>query len=132
MGVNIKSIQKQRKYSEDFKREIVSIFESGKSSVLQLTKLYGVPKQCIYNWIYRYSTFNEPGFRVVELKSSHMDKLKELQDKVKALEQMVGQKQIQIEFLEKMIDIAKTDFNIDIKKNFSTPRSTGSVKTGKK
>jgi hypothetical protein len=44
----------------------------------------------------------------------------------------VGQKQIQVDYLEKMIDLAKTDLNIDIKKNYNTPQSVGSGKTSKK
>jgi predicted component of type VI protein secretion system len=55
-----------------------------------------------------------------------MSKLKELEQKVKELERMVGQKQIKIDYLEKMIDIAKDELNIDIKKKFNTPQSTGS------
>ena len=126
MKANLKNIRKNRRYSEDFKREIVSIFESGKLSVPQLEKLYGINNVTIYNWIYKFSTFNEKGFRVIEMKESSIDKLKQLEQKVKELEQIVGQKQIKIDYLEKMIDIAKDDLNIDIKKNYNTPQSTGS------
>ena len=78
MKANIKNVRKNRHYSEDFKREIVSVFESGKLSVLQLEKLYGISNSLIYNWIYKFSTFNEKGFRVVEMKESNIDKLKHL------------------------------------------------------
>ena len=132
MKANIKNVRKNRHYSEDFKREIVSVFESGKLSVLQLKKLYGISNSLIYNWIYKFSTFNEKGFRVVEMKESNIDKLKHLEQKIKELEQIVGQKQIKIDYLEKMIDIAKEDLNIDIKKNYNTPQSTGSEGIKKK
>lgn len=132
MKANLKNVRKVRHYSEDFKREIVSVFESGKLSVLQLEKLYGISNSLIYNWIYKFSTFNEKGFRVVEMKESNIDKLKQLEQKVKELEQIVGQKQIKIDYLEKMIDIAKEDLNIDIKKNYNTPQSTGSEGIKKK
>ena len=132
MKANIKNVRKNRHYSEDFKREIVSVFESGKLSVLQLEKLYGISNSLIYNWIYKFSTFNEKGFRVVEIKESNIDKLKHLEQKIKELEQIVGQKQIKIDYLEKMIDIAKEDLNIDIKKNYNTPQSTGSEGIKKK
>jgi hypothetical protein len=36
-----------------------------------------------------------------------------------------------IDYLEKMIEIAKDELNIDIKKNSDTPQSTGSSKTKK-
>lgn len=132
MKANIKNVRKNRHYSEDFKREIVSVFESGKLSVLQLEKLYGISNSLIYNWIYKFSTFNEKGFRVVEMKESNIDKLKHLEQKIKELEQIVGQKQIKIDYLEKMIDIAQEDLNIDIKKNYNTPQSTGSEGIKKK
>ena len=60
------------------------------------------------------------------MKQSTSKKLKELTEKVKELERVVGQKQIHIDFLEKMIDIAKEEYKIDIKKRYSTPRSSGS------
>ncbi|KUO68644.1 MAG: transposase [Lutibacter sp. BRH_c52] len=126
MKTNLKQLLKQRRYSEEFKKEIVALFEQGKYSVLQIEKLYGVGNVTIYRWIYKFSTFNEKGFRVIEMKSSSLSKLKELEQKVKDLERAVGQKQIKIDYLEKMIDIAKEELDIDIKKNFSTPQSTGS------
>jgi transposase len=44
----------------------------------------------------------------------------------------VGQKQIMIDYLEKMIDLAKETYSIDIKKNSNTPPSGGSKPTGKR
>lgn len=133
MGVNVKLINKSRRYSPEFKKQLVSFFERGKYSVRQLGRLYGVSINTIYRWVYKYSTFNEPGIRVVELKKSDMDKVRVLEKRVKELEQMLGQKQIKIEYLEKMIDLAKTELDIDIKKNYSTPQSNTSAnkkKTG--
>ena len=131
MKANLKQINKSRNYSEDFKKELVALYEDGKYSVLQLEKLYGVANPTIYNWIYKFSNFNEKGIRIIEMKMSSTKKLKELEEKIKNLERAVGQKQIKIDYLEKMIDIAKDELNIDIKKNSDTPQSTG-CKTTKK
>jgi transposase len=132
MKANLKEIRKRRVYSEEFKKEIVNFYESGKYSVLQIERLYGVNNGSIYKWIYKFSTFNEKGVRVVEMKDSNIDRVKQLEIKIKELEQAVGQKQIKIDYLEKMIDIAKDEFSIDIKKNFNTLQSVGSLKTRKK
>lgn len=131
MKSNLRHLRKSRKYSEEFKKEIVALFENGKFSVLQLEKLYGVGNPTIYKWIYKFSTFNEKGIRIVEMKESSVTKLSELEKKVRELEQIVGQKQIKIDYLEKMIDIAKDELNVDIKKNFNTSQSTGSAPTKK-
>ena len=98
----------------------------------QLEKLYGIANGIIYSWIYKYSNFNEKGCRIVEMKDSNTAKLKELTNKVKQLEKMVGQKQMAIEYLEKMIELAKTELNIDIKKNYSLRQSNGSKPIKKK
>ena len=65
----------------------------------------------------------------MEMKKSSTSKLREMERRIKDLEQMVGQKQIKIEYYEKMLELAKEQFNIDLKKNFDTPQSGGSKNT---
>lgn len=132
MKANVKLISKQRKYSEEFKKSIVNDFESGKFSILQLERLHNISNVSLYSWIYKYSRSNERGQRIVEMKDSSTQKLKALEQRIKELEQTVGKKQIQIDYLEKMIDIAKDELNIDIKKNSNTPQSSGSARTKRK
>ncbi len=132
MRANLKQLRKFRKYSLDFKKSVVTSFEKGEFSVVQLEKLYGVTNRTIYSWIYKYSDFNEKGCRIVEMKDSKQEIFKALTLKVKELEQMVGQKQMAIEYLEKMIELAKTELDIDIKKNFSSQQSIGLNQTKKK
>ena len=124
MKANIKKIRKYRKYSIEFKQQLVNEFESGKQSVQELERLYGVSNVSIYKWIYKYSTFSKKGYRVVEHKQSSTSKVKELEKRIKELEAIVGRKQIKIDFLETMIDVAKDELDIDIRKKFSTPQSS--------
>ena len=132
MQTNIIKIRKLRKYSIEFKKSVVTMFESGEYSALQIEKLYGVRNAQVYDWIYKYSTFNEKSVRIVEMKDSNQNKVKELQNRLKELEQIVGQKQITIDYLEKMIEVAKEEYDIDIKKNYSLQQSSGSKTTKKK
>jgi transposase len=126
-----KRINSRREFSEEFKRKIVDDFEKGVLSVPQMERYYGISNRSIYKWIYKYSTYNEKNIRIVEMKDSQTHKLKALEEKVKELERAVGQKQIKIDYLEKMIDLAKETYSIDIKKNSNTPPSGGSNPTGK-
>jgi len=125
----VKLVRKHRVFTAEFKREIVKLFETGKYSVPQLSALYAIAANSIYDWIYKLSTFNQKGSRIVEMKQSSSSKLKALQEQVKQLERLLGQKQIKIDFLEEMIAVAKDELNIDIKKKSSTPPSSGSAKT---
>jgi transposase-like protein len=129
MKTKLTRIKKNRRYSEEFKRQIVKEFESGRYSVPGLEKIYGICNVSIYSWIYKYSSYNEKGYRIMEMKKSSTSKLREMEQRIKDLEQVVGQKQIKIEYYEKMLELAKEQFDMDLKKNFDTPQSGGSKNT---
>jgi len=132
MKTNLRKISKQRVYSDDFKKKLVFDFEEGRYSVLELVALHKVSESTIYRWIYKFSTFNKQGFRVVEEGQSSTKRVKDLEKRIKELEAVVGRKQIMIDYLETMMEVAKDELDIDIKKNFSTPQSAGSGKNEKK
>src|ERR671912_66604 len=102
-----KQIQPKRLFSEEFKKSVVNEFEGGKFTVKELSALYNVTAASIYLWIYRYSVYPKKAVKIVEMADSASQKLKELQKKIAELERVVGQKQLNIDFLEKMIELAK-------------------------
>jgi transposase len=119
-------LKSKRIFSEEFKRSLVRDYESGKFSVLQLSQLHCIVSTVLYRWIYRYSVYQKKNIRVVEMTDSSTKKLKDLQKRIAEL-RIVGQKQLNIEYLEKMIELAKEEMDIDIKKNFDTLHSSGST-----
>lgn len=122
-------MKSRRKFSEDFKRQVVKEFEEGFLSAPQLSRLYGVCDQQVYDWIYKFSIFNQRGNRIVEKKDSHTIRFKEMEARIAELERSVGQKQVRIDYLEKMISLADAQLGTDIKKNSDTPPSAGSGRT---
>lgn len=129
---NGKRIRKRRSYSKDFKKFIVSEYESGKFSVLELSRLHDITFQCIYNWIYKYSLFNKQNTVVVEMKQSSLNKLKAYEKRIKELEQVLGQKQLKIDYLEKIIELSDEHYKTDVKKSFKQQLWNGSEKTAKR
>lgn len=125
-------INVRRLFTEDFKKRCVQEYERGEFTVKELGKLYQIKEVVIYRWIYRYSTYNKRKIKVVEMAESSGKKLKDLHKRIEELERIVGQKQLNIDFLEKMIELAKDQYGIDIKKNSGTPPSTGSGTTSNK
>ena len=124
-----KRVKAVKRYSEDFKLKIVHEYEKGIHSIGDLVKIYEIASPIIYRWIYKYSTYNKKSVLVVEMKDSQSSKIKALEQRIKDLERAVGQKQMNIDFLEKLIELAKEEYNIDIKKNSNTPPSGGSSNT---
>lgn len=122
MKRNLKLIQKRRKFAESYKKKLVKDFESGRYSVRQLSKLHNIAEPTIYNWIYKYSQMQDKSVRVVEIDESSSEKLKKLTKELADLERRLGQKQIQLDYLEELINVAESTHGISIKKNCDTKR----------
>jgi len=111
-------------YSDEFRRARVKEFETGELTVNQICKMFGIKSTAtVYNWIYKYSIYNKKGVKIVEMKESSTDKVKQLQKKVAELERLLGQKQIKLDYFETMAELAKEKYDIDLKKNSNTPQS---------
>jgi hypothetical protein len=86
----------------------------------------------VYNWLDKYSQFHKKGAKmIVELKSE-VYRSKELEKQVKDLEAALGRKQLEVEFLNKLIELASDDLGVDIKKKHYTQPSTGSASNRRK
>jgi len=120
-----------RSFSEEFKRGRVKEYEKGSLTVLEICELYNVGTTNVYRWIRKYSSYPRRQIRIVEMADSSTKKIKELHDRIKELERAVGQKQLNIDYLEKMIDLAKSELGVDVKKKFDTSQSIGSKKSPK-
>lgn len=120
----------QRYFSDDFKRKKVRELERNIATIAEISRIYSVSRTSVYRWIYKYSAMaKKQEKQVVEAKSDTL-KIKALQDRIKELERMVGQKQLLIEFKDKMIEIAETTYGVDIKKKVGSKLSSGTTLTG--
>lgn len=104
-----------RRFSHTFKLSKVREVEQGKTTVSQLCKAYEVTDSAVYKWLEKYGQMKKPERTIVESKSD-TGKIVALQKRVAELERMLGQKQIEIEFKDKMIDLAEEAYGVDIKK----------------
>lgn len=120
-----------RYFSESFKKKIVRDIERNRIIPLEVSREYEVSRAAVYKWIYKYSSMKKKGIRQVVEPLSDARKIKELREQVKELERMLGQKQIQLEFKDKMIEIAEEMYGVDIKKKLGSGPSAGSGSTGK-
>lgn len=126
-----RSNRTNRYFSEDFKVKKVREIEQNISSVSEIAREYSVSTKAVYKWLYKYSSMRKKGIRQVVEAKSDTRKIQQLKDELKEMERTIGQKQIMIEFLEKMIELTEAEYGIDIKKKFSSKPSNGSGRTGK-
>lgn len=127
-----KSPQRVNRYfSESFKRKKVREIEKNVSTVLEVSREYEVSTTAVYKWLDKYSHNRKRGVKQVVELMSDTRKIQDLKARIRELEQMVGQKQFEIEFKNKMIDIAEEMYDIDIKKKLGSQPLPGSGSTGK-
>ncbi len=110
----------RRQFSEEFKKGCVRDYERGIVTARELSRSYHVSVSSVYKWINKYSYFESNNLVVVELKHSKSYMEKELKKRIKELEALLGQKQVKIEYLEKIIEVADRDMDIDLKKYIGT------------
>jgi transposase len=111
-----------RRFSEAFKREKVKEIEEKTITVLQLSRIYDVTPTAIYKWIRKFSKYKEKREKVVIEKESESYKTYQLQKKVAELERLLGQKEIEISYLNKVIESGDELLGEDLKKKYD-PKS---------
>jgi transposase-like protein len=123
--------RQNRYFSDDIKKKIVRDLERNYNSVSDVCKTYQVSRTSVYRWIFKYSSMAKKEHRqVIEPKSDTL-RIKMLEERIKELERMVGQKQLLLEFKDKMIEIAEATYGVDIKKKVGSKLSSGTTSTEK-
>jgi transposase-like protein len=123
-------IGRTRHFSEEFKKAKVRELVDRQITVSELSRLYGVTRTAVYKWLYKYSPNHEKkSILVVEMESESY-KTKRLLEKVAELERVIGQKQLELDMLNKLLEIGSEELGFDLKKNFSTKLSNGTGSTG--
>lgn len=112
------STNRQRTFSEAFKKEKVSDIKKGQISIRDLCALYQISRTSVYKWLHLYGEV-EVGTRTVVQMESEAYKTKALLQRIAELERVVGQKQLEIDYLNCCLLVASEEFGCDIKKKYA-------------
>lgn len=121
--------RRNRRFSETFKRSKVKEIELGFSTPTEISRQYQVTRANVHRWIRKFGSMSDKKCKLIIESESDTRQLLALKKKVAELEQIIGQKQILIDFKDKMIELAEEEYGVDIKKKYSTLQSSGSGKT---
>ena len=121
--------RRRRRFSESFKRKKVQEIESGQTKISEICRVYQIRRPNVERWRRKYGSMQQKKERLIVETESDTLKVMELQKRVAELERIIGQKQIEIDFKDKMIDLAEEVYHVDIKKKFCTRPSNGSETT---
>lgn len=118
-------IKQRRSFSEEFKKAKVKELVEKRITIRELGKMYEVSREAIYKWLYKYSSHHKQKTTLVVQMESEEQKTKYFMQRVAELERVVGQKQLEVDFLNKLLEIAGSELGFDLKKNFSVRVSNG-------
>lgn len=120
------SLQQLRVFSEQVKKQIVRDIEAGKCTVKQASKEVLASEQSVYNWIGQYSRYLHNNKKLVVEDKSEAYRTKDLEKRILELEAALGRKQMEIDLLSKVIDLADKEYDTDLKKSLLKKVSNGS------
>ena len=123
-------VRKSRYFSEDFKRKKVGELAKRQTRLCDICREYEVSATAVYKWINKYSLMKKKGIKMVVEAESDTTRIKALRDHIAELEQLLGRKQFEVDFLKKQLELAGDQYGIDLKKKLSGPPFSGSGKTG--
>lgn len=122
------SIRQPRIFSEEFKKTKVKELISKKIGISQLCRYHQVSRQSVYNWLYKYSEKHNPGVTLVVQMESEAQKSIYYMQRVADLERIIGQKQLEVDYLNKLLELGSNEMGFDLKKSFSAKLSNGTEK----
>lgn len=122
-------IRQQRIFSEELKKKIVKDLVAGRVRMREGIAEHQVNRNSVYNWLYKYSPQHQRKANLVVQMQSEEMKTHELRQRIAELERIIGQKQLEIDVLNKVLEVGSEELGVDLKKNFSAPPSNGSGAT---
>ncbi len=113
-----------KRYSIAFQQKVVCEIESGELRIGDARRLYDITgSETIQKWIRKFGK-NHLLNKVVRIEmKDEKDRIKELEKKVRQLESALANEHIKNVVLESLVEIAKDDFGIDLKKKYGQKRS---------
>jgi transposase-like protein len=124
-----KSLLQRRMFSEEIKKQVVKDVEAGKCSINEACNELGINNSTVYKWLNKYSRYLQRNKILVVENKSEAYRTKELEKRLLDLEATIGRKQMEIDFLSKIIELAGNELKMDLKKSFFTKASDGSSTT---
>lgn len=121
--------EKRQKHSWLLKRQAIIAYRTGRYSHAELAELFGVTAKIVGHWIYRYGSHvgtGEDGIFSVMTDEERKD-FEELKRQNESLKQQLDYAQMKAQAMEIIVDLAKSEYGIDLRKN-SGARQPASLK----
>jgi transposase-like protein len=107
-------MKKVKRYSDDFKKEVIKEFKGGKISKSELRRKYGIGGgSTILQWMRKFEGSVPKDLYMPKEKEKTLDQLKL---EIEQLKHQLEYEKLKSKVFDKMIDIAEEEFQIPIRK----------------
>ena len=123
------SRDKSVRYSEAFKRQVVSDINQGLYSVLGAMRRYQIGgNMTVYKWLAKYNTAPKMSCGGSKMKKNGQSPGTDFHTRIRQLEQVISDLSIENKLLKTTIEIADETYHLDLKKNFAKASLIGHEK----
>lgn len=111
--------RRRRRFSKEFRQEVVEMIEEGKMTVIEASRLYEVKSQNVRAWIKKYGKKEYPTPILVQ-STKDIVRLRELEKENRRLKEALGSQQMKVVYLEAVLTLAKEELGEDFEKKYDT------------
>jgi len=123
---------KIKRYSETFRRQVVAEYEAG-NSIPSLNKKYGIHgMHTVQRWIQQYGRIGLRQEVVYIQTADEANQVRELEKRVKELEQALGKVMLEKLKLETILEVLEADVSEEVKKNAPTSSNSSTERSTRK
>lgn len=107
--------RRRRRFSEDFRKEQVTLIESGKLTRLEVSKLYEVKASSVDRWLKKFGKNPLPG-QIIVSNGKEYNLIGELKKENERLLKLIGQQQVDLVYKSALLELAKAKLGDDFEK----------------
>jgi transposase-like protein len=106
------------KYDKAFKLKVAKLYFESNDTIQNIARTFNIPHQSISRWAREFSSELAEEIIIPPMTEQEQRDQEALQKQIEALKKKLEYEEMKIFALETMIDLAKTELGIDIRKNF--------------
>lgn len=107
--------RRRRRFSEEFRKEQVSLIESGEVTISEVSRMYEVKTDSIKRWLVKFGRKPLPEQIIIQSKKDY-NRLAELEKENKKLKEALGDQYVKLVYHQKLVEIAKEKLGDDFEK----------------
>lgn len=125
--MQLRQRQKRTFYSKEFREEVLTVYNGTEESAAQIAERFNVNIETVRSWIFRSNSLKGKSVIFEGVNENPMKKEKlspqELEKQIHDLEKELERERMRSVCLDKMIDIAEQELNVNIRKKSGAKQS---------